>query len=187
MDGSIREGDTPVLRGERVVLRPVRLDDEATLRGFLAKPAVARWWSSPSDGAVLDDDGEGQLAIVADGALAGLLEFDEELDPEYRHATIDVFLGSDFHGRGLGSDAVATLVRHLVEDRGHHRITIDPAAENVRAIAAYRRVGFRPVGVLRAYELDAASGTWRDGLLMDLLAADIGLTPGPVPHGVDAV
>jgi aminoglycoside 6'-N-acetyltransferase len=176
----------PHLRGELVALRPLGAEDEATLRGFLAEPAVARWWSSPADGSLLDDDGDGQLAIVAAGELAGLIAFDEELDPEYRHASIDLFLGTAFHGRGLGPDAVATLVRHLVEDRGHHRITIDPAAANGRAIAAYRRVGFRPVGVLRAYERDAASGTWHDGLLMDLLAGDIGLTPGPVPHGGDA-
>jgi aminoglycoside 6'-N-acetyltransferase len=62
-------------------------------------------------------------------------------------------------------------VRHLIEDRGHHRLTIDPAAANERAIRCYAGVGFRPVGVLRQYERDDDGG-WHDGLLMDLLAAD---------------
>jgi aminoglycoside 6'-N-acetyltransferase len=75
-------------------------------------------------------------------------------------------------GRGLGADAIRTLAAHLIDDRGHHRITIDPAAANVRAIAACARVGFRPVGVMRQYQR-MPDGTWADALLMDMLAAEL--------------
>ena len=61
------------------------------------------------------------------------------------------------------------LVRHLFEERGHHRLTIDPAAANDRGDPLLRVVGFRRVGVLRRYERDD-DGTWHDGLLLDLLA-----------------
>jgi aminoglycoside 6'-N-acetyltransferase len=74
--------------------------------------------------------------------------------------------------RGLGTDAVRTVARWLVEARGHHRLTIDPAAHNARAIAAYSKVGFRPVGLMRRYEGDL-DGSWHDGLLMDLLADEL--------------
>jgi hypothetical protein len=57
-------------------------------------------------------------------------------------------------------------------DRGHHRLTIDPAASNARAIAAYAKVGFRPVGIMRQYER-GPDGTWHDGLLMELLREDL--------------
>jgi aminoglycoside 6'-N-acetyltransferase len=67
---------------------------------------------------------------------------------------------------------VRTLARWLFEDRGHHRITIDPAAANERAIRSYERVGFRRVGVMRRYERGAA-GDWHDGLLLDLLLEDL--------------
>ena len=63
------------------------------------------------------------------------------------------------------------VVDHLVAERGHHRITIDPAVDNEVAIRCYRALGFRPVGVLREYET-LPDGTRRDGLLMDLLAAE---------------
>ena len=59
-----------------------------------------------------------------------------------------------------------------MDDRGHHRITIDPAAANVRAIAAYAKVGFRPVGVMRRYQR-MPDGRWVDALLMDLLADEL--------------
>ncbi|MDX6639590.1 MAG: hypothetical protein QOF12_601, partial [Solirubrobacteraceae bacterium] len=57
-------------------------------------------------------------------------------------------------------------------ERGHHRITIDPALANARAIRCYEAVGFRPVGVTRRSER-APDGSWEDGLLMELLAEDL--------------
>lgn len=41
-----------------------------------------------------------------------------------------------------------------------------------RAIRAYEAVGFRRVGIMRAHER-GADGSWRDGLLMDLLVGDM--------------
>ena len=67
--------------------------------------------------------------------------------------------------------ALRTLARHLVAS-GHHHLTIDPAVENERAIACYRKIGFRPVGVLRRNER-GADGTFHDALLMDLLADEL--------------
>lgn len=171
------------LRGEQVRLRPVLRDDVPALRAFLDEPDVGRWWPQPpaDEDFPFDEPGLVVLTIEAEGEVAGLIQFLEELEPDYRHASIDVFLGSAFHGRGLGPDAVRSVVRHLILDRGHHRLTIDPTVANTKAVAAYRRVGFRDVGVLREQERDHATGGWRDGLLMDLLARDVGLTPGPVP------
>jgi aminoglycoside 6'-N-acetyltransferase len=71
---------------------------------------------------------------------------------------------------------VRTLARHLVHDRGHHRLVIDPAADNLAAVRSYAAVGFRPVGVMRRYERDVDGGGWHDSLMMDLLAED--LPPG---------
>jgi len=86
----------------------------------------------------------------------------------YRHAGIDILLTTSRHGQGLGTEAIRLLARHLFEERGHHRLTIDPAADNTAAIRAYEKVGFRRVGIMRNYERGPDS-VWRDGLLMDML------------------
>ena len=65
-----------------------------------------------------------------------------------------------------------TLAAHLIHERGHHRLTVDPAAANTVAIRVYEKVGFRPVGVLREY-WRSPEGIWSDGLLMDLLAPEL--------------
>jgi aminoglycoside 6'-N-acetyltransferase len=64
------------------------------------------------------------------------------------------------------------LAGYLFEQRGHHRLTIDPAAANDRAIRSYSTVGFRPVGVMRQYER-GPDGRFHDGLLMDMLRGEL--------------
>jgi len=166
----------PILHGERVLLRPLEERDFGPLVEIGAEPEVARWW--PRVDAELaeklaGDDSSVCLTIEYDGRVAGMIQFHEENEPDFRHAGMDVFLSTECHGRGLGADAVRTLARHLLEERGHHRLTIDPAAANERAIRCYERVGFRRVGIMRRYWRDP-SGEWRDGLLLDLLADELG-------------
>jgi aminoglycoside 6'-N-acetyltransferase len=151
-----------------LILRPLERADLPELTRIIATPEVARWWD---DGAPWEEPDATMLTIVVGGRVAGLIQYAEENDAKYRHASIDMFLDPALHGRGLGTHAISLLVRHLVEDRGHHRLTIDPAAHNAQAIRAYEKAGFRPVGVMRAYERDMATGEWHDGLLMELVGA----------------
>jgi aminoglycoside 6'-N-acetyltransferase len=156
-----------------MLLRPLSDGDEAELRRIHAMPEVTRWWGDPEPGFPMSDDPEStRFSIVLNDRIVGLIEYCEELTPRYRHATIDVFLDPAVHGRGLGTEAVRRVVRHLVDGRGHHRITIDPACDNAVAIHTYAKAGFKPVGVLRSYERDIDGDGWHDALLMDLIAGE---------------
>ena len=167
------------LRGARVVLRPGRADDKRELGDVFESPEVARWWPTPDDSELTEllenrDPDVDVWMVEVEGRVVGLIQAYEETDPMYRHAGIDLVLHPDVHGRGIGPEAIRVLARHLFDDRGHHRIVIDPNAANARAIRAYEKVGFRRVGVMRAYEWDAHLGRWTDGLLMDLLRDELG-------------
>jgi aminoglycoside 6'-N-acetyltransferase len=166
-----------MLKGALVTLRPVTAADVPVLAGIRATPEVYRRWRGGDDLAAevaedLDDPETHVFAIEHGGRVIGAIQWAEEDDPEYRHASMDIYLDPAAHGRGLGTDAVRTLARHLIADHGHHRLVIDPATDNAPAIRAYGKVGFRPVGVMRRYER-GADGTWHDGLLMDLLADEL--------------
>jgi aminoglycoside 6'-N-acetyltransferase len=156
------------IRGDKVVLRPLEAADEPILRAILATPEVARWWEPPGPEFPNEDPQATRLAILVDGEVAGMIQFYEENDPDYRHAAIDVFVAPEHHGRGVGPDAVRTLARHLIDERGHHRVTIDPAVANAPAVRAYEKAGFRRVGVMEAAERHH-SGEWHDVLLMELV------------------
>ncbi len=155
-----------------MILRPLATGDEAELRRIHATPEVVRWWDFPEGSFPWDEPESTRLTIVLDGVIAGLIQYSEELEPKYRHAEIDLFLDPALHNRGLGAEAVRRVVRHLIDDRGHHRITIDPATANAAAIRAYEKVGFRPVGVMRRSERDVGGDGWHDSLLMELLAGE---------------
>jgi len=156
-----------------VVVRPLAEGDEAELLRIHRTPEVMRWWDVPDEGFPWQDDpDETRLTIEVDGAVAGMIQFYEEATPKYRHAAVDVFVDPALHGRGVGTEAVRQVVRLLIDERGHHRLTIDPAAANAAAIRAYEKVGFRPVGVMRDYERDVGGEGWHDGLLMELLAGE---------------
>jgi aminoglycoside 6'-N-acetyltransferase len=174
--------ELPVLRTGRLLLRPLAAADLEALAGIVAAPGVREWWGTTDDPgelrADLRNDGAAWV-IEADGGVAGWLGVSEEPTPDYRHAGLDIVLGPGHQDRGLGPEALRAAIRWLAGERGHHRFTIDPALANTRAIRAYEAVGFRRVGVLRAYER-GPDGAWRDGLLMDLLAEELrGPSPGP--------
>jgi aminoglycoside 6'-N-acetyltransferase len=166
-----------LLTGESVVLRLAEDRDIPDLIRIRSTPQVRHWWRGEDDltAELREDIANPEMrffAVEFEGRVVGAIQCDEETEPDYRHASIDIYLDPSVHGRGLGTDAVRTLARHLFVDCGHHRVVIDPAADNAVAIRTYEKVGFRPVGIMRRYER-GLDGTWHDGLLMDLLADEL--------------
>jgi aminoglycoside 6'-N-acetyltransferase len=132
---------------------------------ILTAPTVARWWpgvtAEECQETIADPDVH-PFMIEHRGEPVGYIQYSEELEPDYRHASIDVSVQDRWQGKGLGTDAVLTLVHHLLEVCEHHRVTIDPAASNTRAIRCYEKAGFRAVGLMRQYER-GADGTCTTG------------------------
>ena len=153
-----------------MILRRLTPADAPELRRIHETPEVARWWGALSADFPDEDPTATRFVIEADGAVAGMVQYFEEPDPDYRHAMVDLFVDPALHGRGIGTEALRRVVEILVGERGHHRITIDPAADNAAAIRTYEKVGFKPVGVLHRYERDHLGDGWHDCLLMELLA-----------------
>lgn len=170
------EADGIDLEEGAVRLRSAREDDLDPLVEMWSQPEVSRWWPDQTRDSIrttiMGDPDITPLVIEVDGNVAGFLQIWEETDPEYHHAGIDLALHPQFQGRGLGPDAIRMACRWLFA-HGHHRITIDPAANNGRARRAYAKVGFREVGRLRRYQWDPATGDWTDGVLYDLLEEDL--------------
>ena len=171
--GAVTHGSE--LRGARVVLVPVGPEHVPELRRILLTPEVRSRWrdEAASPRWPFDDPLATRFAVLVEAQVRGMIQYGEEDEPDYRHASIDIFIDPVVHERGVGRDALATLARHLIRDRGHHRLVIDPAADNRAAIRCYAAVGFRPVGIMRRYERNADGSGWHDGLLMDLLAEEL--------------
>lgn len=95
----------------------------------------------------------------------------ENINWRDRQAEFGIIIGDpDFWGRGYGSDALRTLLKVGFHWFNLHRIFLHVVAENVRAIKAYEKCGFKHEGRLR--EAVFIEGVYHDLLVMSVLARE---------------
>lgn len=137
-----------MIRGRLTVVRPAADADAPLLAAWHADPEVSRYWDDETftvDEMLerLHRDDVDAWIVEADGEPVGYLQSWWEPDPP-RRGGIDMFLVPTARGRGLGPDAGRALTEHLL-DSGWTDVTVDPYAWNDRAVAAWRKAGFRDV------------------------------------------
>jgi aminoglycoside 6'-N-acetyltransferase len=164
------------LRGKNVRLRSIDPADRDRLLAIRRTEEVRSRWRGENldaefDEDLLDDDLHQLVIETLKGEIIGMIQFEEEQDPDYRNASLDIYIDPASHRRGYATDAIRTLVNYLFDNLDHHRLTVDPATDNTTAIACYSKVGFKPVGTMRAHERQPG-GSWTDALLMDMLPSD---------------
>ncbi len=127
------------VRGRLTALRPAGGGDVDRLVAWHADPEVARYW---------DDEtftrAEMEQRLARPHVEAWIVE--EEGEPvgylQVHSGGLDMFLVPAARGRGLGPDAARAMARHLRDDRGRARVTVDPYAWNEGAVRAWERAGF---------------------------------------------
>ncbi len=141
------------VRGRLTVVRRATDADADLLVAWHLDPEVSRYWDDETftREEVLADlartNVEGWI-VEAGGEPVGYLQsWWDEPGPLESGGGLDMFLVPDARGRGLGPDAARALARHLVEAEGWGRLTVDPYTWNERAIAGWRRAGFRDLEV----------------------------------------
>jgi RimJ/RimL family protein N-acetyltransferase len=90
----------------------------------------------------------------------------------HRSAELQIRIGdSAARNRGLGTQAVRSLVEFAFRDLNLNRVSLHVFATNTRAMRAYEKSGFRREGVLRqAAHID---GAYVDLVVMGILRADV--------------
>jgi aminoglycoside 6'-N-acetyltransferase len=156
-------------RGVRVDLEPLDISHVRRLRELHRQPGVTKWWGPMESSFPFDEPESQRFAIVSGGEIVGMIQWGDDSHEENRHAYLDIFVGDDYAGRGIGTDAMRLLIRRLVDEHRYHRITLDPAVENAPAIRSYEKAGFRAVGTFRHSYLEHESKQWRDELIMELV------------------
>jgi ribosomal-protein-serine acetyltransferase len=89
-----------------------------------------------------------QLAIIEDGAIAGVLGY-HGLDWENRATSIGYWIAERSQGNGTVTRATAALVDHAFATWKLKRVEIRAAVENARSRAIPERLNFKREGVLR--------------------------------------
>ena len=148
--------------------RPLSAADLPLIQQWLGYPHVSEWWGDPTRGLanITDhfDDPAIDMFMVSykDDPIGYQQSYDPhaEADHPLRDQPvgtrgIDQFIGeSDFIGRGHGSAFIRLFVEQLFE-AGAPRVVTDPNPRNARAIRAYAKAGFQPVGNRKTLSGDA--------------------------------
>ena len=167
----------PVLRGLRLTLRELRLDDSAALLPLITAPDVTRFMSPPPEvpnwfstfiAATARERQAGRYAgfgIVPHGedAPVGLVQI-RQLEPGFSTAEWGVALGSAWWGKGLFEDAGRLVLGFAFDTLGVHRLEARVATPNARGNAAVRKLGATAEGLLRR-ALRTADGATHDQVL----------------------
>jgi RimJ/RimL family protein N-acetyltransferase len=126
-------------------------------------------------------DGEPAFAIrTIDGdRLIGVCGL-KDLRWASRHSFFWIGIGDpDARGKGYGSDATRILLKYVFMELNLNCLGLEVMAYNDRAIAAYRKVGFREDGRARAY-------VYRDGIYHDMLFMSMTRDEWEALYGADA-
>ncbi|MEU1350860.1 GNAT family N-acetyltransferase [Streptomyces sp. NPDC005795] len=142
--------DGVVLDGVLTRLVPTTEDDVDLLaRWFTSPDFVEHWGGVPLSRAEVAEKYVGRrrpqvesYLVLARGTPVGYAQYWHADDAE---GGIDMVLGPEARGRGLGPDAARALLAHVGGNLGWRRVTVDPARGNVRAVRAWEKAGFRPV------------------------------------------
>ncbi len=153
-------GDHESIEGPLLRLRPVTDNDLGDLLRWVSDPGVVEFYGQPP-GSInetraqyleADVNPVWRFVIEYEGRGVGEIQYWHQYPgSDYAwSAGIDIFIGEpDARDRGLGTEAVRTMLSYLFDQRGLHRVTIDPEVANMRAIRTYEKAGFRLDGVLR--------------------------------------
>jgi RimJ/RimL family protein N-acetyltransferase len=168
-----------ILRGSKTVLRPLRLSDAARLHAWncdaTINPEGARYRATVLSERgwiravrklrtdtyfALDNDVGDHIGLVS---LNGVSSMD-------RSAVASILIGRRWWSHGYGSDAMRAILKFAFGERRLHRVTLYVLATNLRALALYRRLGFRKEGVLRENVL--LHGEFVDEIILGILRSE---------------
>ena len=170
----------PVLRGDRVTLRPFSEGDAESFTAWLADPEVVRYillrypptleaereWF----GRVSRDPAEIVWGIEFEGRLVGTSGV-HRIDWANGHASTGTLIGDrSAWGKGVGGESMRLRTRYCFMETTLHKLNSsyldgNTASGRAQAAAGYREVGRRREEYFRA-------GRWHDEVLTEVLRED---------------
>lgn len=176
-----RRPDMPRLETDRLVLRPLELDDAEALFPALSDPANMRYWSSgpltdPTDARRylrwnVEGDGVQCWAYARSDSPGDALGWVILMDRREGTAEIGYMSRPDAQGSGLAREAVRRICAYGLQELGLRRLYADTDPDNSGSIRLLEAVGFQCEGRLRdAWETHIGV---RDSLIYGMTRNDL--------------
>lgn len=151
-----------------IFFKPLTQSDLPLLFAWFRQPYIAQLWAEPSDYPIFEqkwlsklhnslDTTHRYIACDEHGPF-GYIHYYHVNDNDRSHfpnvaipagsVGMDLFIADQTRlGKGLGTQMIKSFIAHLkAQEPACPAIIIDPAPDNTRAIACYKKVGFEEVG-----------------------------------------
>ncbi|KLE15938.1 GNAT family protein [Clostridium sp. C8] len=94
-----------------------------------------------------------------------------ECDVKNRTCVVGIMIGDkEYWGKGYGSDALKVLIKFIFEEVNMNKIKLNVFSFNNRAIACYKKVGFKEEGILKKEIY--RNGRYYDEIIMAMFKDD---------------
>ena len=176
------------LKTDRLVLRPITVEDVDVVYPYMNDPEISRYmsWNAHSNRdethAVLErleaETRSGKAytwAIVRASEFCGIISLISILRTHraltYDRAELAYWLGREFRGQGIMTEAASRVIDFAFNRLGLHRLTVSHVTENAASESLITRLNFTYIGEER--EAFQKAGKWFHHKLYDLLATDV--------------
>ena len=150
---TLREGSTPVLETERLVLRAPRFEDARRVAALINDRRIAEKTTRiPHPYGIADAD-EWIGAVIAQSAESYLITFHGDvigvcgIDMRDNGPEIGYWLGVPFWGRGYATEAAQAMIDHAFGDLGYEVLTAGARVSNPASRRVLEKCGFQWTGV----------------------------------------
>jgi RimJ/RimL family protein N-acetyltransferase len=182
--------ERPLLRGERIWLRPMEARDMPAYVAGINDTDVGGFagyrWPITVDDATAWIEHERQKPHGTGGFFFAVCELGDdrfigttwfkEVNRLDGNAELAIYMDKDHIGSGWGTDTQRTLLAFGFGTLGLERVWLTVSAANARAIRSYEKVGFQREGVMR--RSFRVKGELTDSLLMSILRDEWKPRPG---------
>ena len=173
-------GALPIIYGQNVLLRPIKMEDTDQIVKWRNSPAVKKNFifrgtmtAQIHHEWIKNKVITGQVVqyIIEDvktGKSIGSVYY-RDIDYTHESAEYGIFIGEESaRGRGLGSETAKLFVDFGFSFLGLHRISLRVLEGNNNAYRSYEKAGFRQEGVFR--DMVKLDGLYRNVIFMAVIA-----------------
>ena len=168
--------DHRILRGSKVVLRPLASGDLRRCVKWFSDPQVTQFLGRNAPVTLAEEErwfhdylrhGDEQIfAIEVDGKHVGNLGL-HKVDRVHRKADLGIVIGEPMYwSRGFGTDALRAALAYGFEVLGLNKVSLDVLEDNARAQRSYVKCGFVREGIHR-------EDVFKDGRFLNVVRMSI--------------
>jgi [ribosomal protein S5]-alanine N-acetyltransferase len=154
----------PILKTVRLILRPWKAADAAALQRLAGRREIAdtmisvphpfteryaeEWIAGHAEAHVRGEAFHFAITLADTEVLVGAVEL-RAINAEHRHAELSCWIGMEWWGQGLATEAALAVVRHGFEYHGLNRIVAFHMLRNPASGRALEKIGMKREGLLR--------------------------------------